>query len=187
MINELKIGLDVDGVLADVIHTWLDYNNKIRRTIKKEEISEWDFWKFYNIDKYDFYKELSLCWQTWREIPSTEANLSTITSKLEKIGEVDIVTAREKSTHTYVKSWLSSQKIAYKNYIGVSEGSEKTKLDYDIFIDDSPINAQNMLDEGKSVILYTQPWNKKFDDPRVKRISQLKDSIPIIKNLFHSS
>lgn len=185
--EKLKIGLDVDGVLADVVHTWLDYNNKIRKTISKEEISEWDFWERYQIDKYDFYKELSLCWQTWHKIPSTEENLSTTTSALSHVGEVDIVTAREESTHTYVKSWLSSQKITYKNYVGVLEGLEKTKLDYDIFIDDSPINAKSMLNAGKTVILYTQPWNLNFNDTRVKRIYTLKDAISIIKSITKQS
>ena len=185
--EKLKIGLDVDGVLADVIHAWLDYNNTIRAPISKEEISEWDFWKKHQINKYDFYKELSLCWQTWNKIPSTEENLSTSTSILSSVGAVDIVTAREELTHTHVKSWLSSQKITYKNYVGVLEGIEKTKLDYDIFIDDSPINAKSMLDAGKSVILYTQPWNLSFDDPRAKRIFQLKDAIPIIKTLMQEA
>lgn len=185
--EKLKIGLDVDGVLADVIHAWIHYNNKIRTPISKEEISEWDFWKRYQMDKYDFYKELSLCWQTWHKIPSTEENLSTSTSILSQVGEVDIVTAREEHTHPFVKSWLSSQKILYKNYIGVLEGIEKTKLNYDIFIDDSPINAKSMLDAGKSVILYSQPWNLRFDDPRAKRISQLKDAIPIIKTLIQEA
>ncbi len=185
--EKLKIGLDVDGVLADVIHTWIGYNNKIRKPISKEEISEWDFWKHHKIDKYDFYKELSLCWQRWTKIPSTEENLSKSTSILSNIGEVDIVTAREESTHIYVKSWLLSQKITYKNYVGVLEGLEKTNLDYDVFIDDSPLNAKSMLDAGKSVILYNQPWNLSFNDPRAKRIYQLKDAISIIKTLMQET
>ena len=86
-----------------------------------------------------------MCWQMWHKIPSTEENLSTSTSILSNVGDVDIVTAREESTHSYVKRWLSSQKITYKNYVGVLEGLEKTKLDYDIFIDDSPINAKVCL------------------------------------------
>lgn len=188
MINgKLKIGLDVDGVLADVIHTWLSFNNKKRNVITKEEISEWNFWEQYKINRFEFYKELSLCWQTWYDIPSTEENLSSTTTILSNLGEVDIVTAREESTHTYVKHWLSSQKIIYKNYIGVLEGLEKTKLDYDVFIDDSPINAKSMLDAGKLVILYTQPWNQRFNDPRAKRIFQLKDAIPIIKTLIQET
>ena len=185
--EKLKIGLDVDGVLADVIQTWISYNNKIRSPISKSEISEWDFWKKFQIDRFDFYKELSLCWKFWQNIPPTEKNLSKTTADLSTLGTVDIVTAREDSTHTQVKSWLKSIKIVYKNYVGVLEGEEKTKLDYDIFIDDSPINARSMLGGGKSVILYSQPWNLTFDDTRAKRISRLKDATSAIKTLMQDA
>lgn len=183
----MKIGLDVDGVLADVIESWLSYNNRIRATITKSEILQWDFWSKFQIDKYDFYKELSICWQSWQNILPTENTISHATIDLAKIGTVDIVTAREESTHTYVKNWLKSKKIVYKNYVGVLEGIEKTKLDYDVFIDDSPINAKSMLDAGKSVILYTQPWNLSFDDPRAKRIYKLTDAVSAIKTLIQEN
>lgn len=185
--KNLKVGLDVDGVLADVIQVWLSYNNRFRSTILKEEISEWDFWKRFQIDKFEFYKELSICWQSWKNIPATETNLSATTFELSQIGKVDIVTARDESTHPSVQNWLKSKKISYKDYVGVAEGPEKTKLDYDVFIDDSPINAKSMLGAGKQVILYTQPWNFKFNDPRAKRIFQLKEAIPIIKTLIQES
>jgi hypothetical protein len=45
---KLRIALDVDGVLADVIESWLSYSNKIRPAISKSQISEWDFWKNHN-------------------------------------------------------------------------------------------------------------------------------------------
>ncbi|OLD33705.1 MAG: hypothetical protein AUI61_00155 [Thaumarchaeota archaeon 13_1_40CM_2_39_13_2] len=180
----VKIALDVDGVLADVIQSWLSYNNKLRATILKSDISEWDFWKRHNIDKFDFYKELSVCWKSWKDIPPTENEISSATKKLSKLGTVDIVTAREESTHNNVKNWLQFYGITFKNYIGVSEGLEKARLDYDIFIDDSPINAKSMLEAGKSVILYNQPWNLKFDDPRAKRIHKLKNAIPVIGRII---
>lgn len=183
----MKIGLDVDGVLADVIQSWISYNNKIRTMIYKSEISEWDFWKKFKIDKFDFYKELSMCWVSWKNIPPTENDLSLATRDLLKLGTVDIVTAREESTHIYVKNWLKSKGIIYNNYVGVLEGIEKTRLDYDVFIDDSPINAKSMLDGDKSVILYTQPWNLDFTDSRAKRIYKLKDSISAIKTLIQES
>jgi len=183
----LRIGLDVDGVLADVIQSWITYNNKIRSTILKSEILEWDFWKNFQINKFDFYKELSMCWSSWENIPPTEHDISLATTELSKLGTVDIVTAREESTHANVKNWLRSKKVTYNNYVGVLEGIEKTKLDYDIFIDDSPINAKSMLDGDKSVILYTQPWNLKFDDPRAKRIYKLRDAVSAIKTLIQES
>ena len=177
----MKIALDVDGVLADVIHVWLSYNNKFRTTISKSDISEWDFWKKYSIDKFDFYEELSMCWKSWKTIPPTESDISYASRELSKVGTVDIVTARDNSTHKDVKNWLKMHNITFKNYVGVIEGTEKAKLDYDIFIDDSPINAKHMLATGKPVIIYDQPWNLGFYDSRAKRIKELKNAVNIIK------
>ena len=182
----MRIALDVDGVLADVIHAWLLYNNKVRTTILKQEISDWDFWKKYNINRFDFYEELSMCWKSWKDIPPTENNISSASREISTMGTVDIVTAREESTHDDVKKWLRMHDISFENYVGVAEGTEKARLDYDIFIDDSPINAKSMLERGKSVILYNQPWNHHFDDPRAKRIHELKDAVEIIRKTSHS-
>lgn len=179
----MKIGLDVDGVLADVINAWLSYNNKIRQTISKSDISEWDFWRKYNINKFDFYQELSMCWKSWKTIPPTESNISYASKELSRVGTVDIVTARDDSTHDDVKNWLRMHKVVFNNYVGVQEGTEKAKLDYDVFIDDSPINAQHMLKEDKSIILYDQPWNLGFSDSRVKRIYELKNAASLIEEI----
>jgi len=91
----MKIALDVDGVLADVIQSWLNYSNSIRNKILKSDITDWDFWRKFQINRYDFYNELNSCWTNWDSIPPTEENLSSITKNLSKIGQVDIVTARE--------------------------------------------------------------------------------------------
>ena len=180
----MKIALDVDGVLADVIESWLSYNNKIRPIISKSQISEWDFWKNHDINKFDFYNELSICWKSWENIPPTENNIASATKQLSNIGTVDIVTARDDSTHDDVKNWLKLHNIDFNNYVGVLEGVEKSKLDYDIFIDDSPLNAKSMLEQGKSVILYSQPWNLSFEDKRATRIHELKSAVSIIDNMI---
>ena len=183
----MKIALDVDGVLADVIESWLSYNNKIRPTISKSQISEWDFWKNHDINKFDFYNELSICWKSWERIPPTENNIASATKQLSNIGTVDIVTARDDSTHDDVKNWLKLHNVDFNNYVGVVEGVEKSKLDYDIFIDDSPLNAKSMLEKGKSVILYSQPWNLSFEDKRATRIHELQSAVPVIDNMINKS
>lgn len=169
----MKIALDVDGVLADVIVSWLEHNNKIRTEILKQEITDWDFWKKFNINQYDFYAELSRCWENWHDIPPTEPRLSDLTRKISKIGQVDIVTARERSTDSFVKDWLEHHGISFENYVSVASGPMKAGLDYDIFIDDSPLNAVKILQSKKRIFLYDQPWNQGIADKRVHRISSL--------------
>ena len=173
----MKIALDVDGVLADVILSWLNFSNSIRQEIKKHEITDWNFWKKFEIDRYDFYSELSSCWKNWISIPPTEENLAFITKNLSDIGQVDIVTARERSTDSFVKNWLKHHNISYDNYVSVIDGPMKADLDYDVFIDDSPLNALKFLQHKKKVILYSQPWNQHITENNIHRISNLSEAI----------
>ena len=179
---KLKVALDVDGVLADVIASWLVHNNKIRRQLTRDDITDWDFWKKFQIDRFLFYAELSKCWIDWDVIPPTEQNLSYTTENLTSIARVDIVTAREKSTDRHVQDWLKHHDISFDNYVSVIDGPMKAELDYDVFIDDSPLNAQSFLQNGKTVLLYTQPWNLHMRQPDIHRISTLSEGVEILKS-----
>jgi hypothetical protein len=179
----MKIALDVDGVLADVIQSWLNYNNSIRQEISKQEISDWDFWKKFKINRYDFYAELSSCWKNWMSVPPTETNLSLTTKNLSKIGQVDIVTARERSTDSFVKNWLNHYDISYDNYVSVIDGPMKADLDYDVFIDDSPLNALKIIQQKKKIILYSQPWNQHILEDQIHRVSNLSEAIEEINSV----
>ena len=173
----MKIALDVDGVLADVIQPWIEQNNSKRKKISKSDIIDWDFWKKFKINRYEFYQELSLCWKNWSLIPPTQENLSKITQNLSDIGQIDIVTAREKDTNSYVKNWLNHHNIVYDNYVPVIDGTMKADLEYDVFIDDSPLNAVKMVQKNKKIILYSQPWNKHVSNNQIIRISNLQEAI----------
>ncbi len=181
--TKMKIALDVDGVLADVIISWLNYNNSVRPKIAKHQITNWEFWKEFQIDPFDFYAELSSCWENWMSIPTTETNLSSITKSLSNLGQVDIVTARERSTDSFVKSWLDHHNISYDNYVSVIDGPMKADLDYDVFIDDSPLNAKKFIKNDKKVILYSQPWNQHMSENQINRVSNLSEAVNKIKSI----
>jgi uncharacterized HAD superfamily protein len=57
----------------------------------------------------------------------------------------------------------------------------KADLDYDVFIDDSPLNAIKFLENHKRVILYSQPWNQNISNRGLFRISNLSEAIEKIK------
>ena len=182
----MKIALDVDGVLADVIVSWINYNNSIRPHLSKNQVTDWEFWKKFDINPFDFYSELSSCWKNWQSIPTTQENLSDITKNLSTLGQVDIVTARERSTDSFVKNWLNYHDISYDNYVSVIDGPMKADLDYDVFIDDSPLNAIKFLESNKKVILYSQPWNQQIEQA-ILRIEDISNNgLSRISNLFEA-
>ena len=151
----MKIALDVDGVLADIIFVWLDqYNSAHKKSVTKDDIVQWDFWKELGYDKYKFYEELSSCWSRWIEVPPMEQGIASAVEKLHSVGIVDIVTARDAASTKYVKQWLEHNEIKYNDYVAVPSGRVKADLDYDIFIDDSPHNVVRIASQGKNALLY---------------------------------
>ena len=180
----MKIALDVDGVLADIIFVWLDqYNKTHKKSITSDDIVQWDFWKELGFDKYRFYEELSNCWSRWIEVPPMEQGIAAAVEKLHSVGVVDIVTARDTASTKYVKKWLEHNKIKYNDYIAVMRGRDKADLDYDIFIDDSPHNVVMIASKGKNALLYDQPWNKSITDTKIVRIKKLEEAVNVISDL----
>ncbi len=182
----VKIALDVDGVLADIISIWLNnYNEKNRdKILSIDSICRWDFWKELGYDEYRFYAELAQCWHEWYNIPLTEPHIPLYVNKLKNIAErVDIVSAQIAKDH--VVRWLEHNGIEYDEYVSVTVGKDKANLAYDIFIDDSPVNALSIASMDKYVLLYDQPWNKHVsNDSKIVRIKSLKDAIEILQFKF---
>ncbi len=179
----MKIALDVDGVLADIILVWInEYNKKYNAVIEKQIIEHWDFWKKLGIDENEFYCQLSNCWSQWKEVPLMEYDIANAVNKLYSVGIVDIVTARDRESTEYVINWLKHNNIKYNKYVAVPDGRDKANLDYDVFIDDSPHNAVSIISKGKNVLLYDQPWNKSVTDKKIVRIKKIIEAVDIISN-----
>jgi len=180
----MKIALDVDGVLADIIYVWLEqYNKSHKKSITKEDIVRWNFWKELGFDKYEFYEELSSCWSRWLEVPPMEQGIADAVENLHSVGTVHIVTARDMASTKYVKQWLEHNGINYTDYVPVLRGRDKADLDYDIFIDDSPQNVIGIASKGKNALLYDQPWNRSVSDPKIVRIRKLQEAMNVISGL----
>jgi hypothetical protein len=180
----MKIALDVDGVLADIIFVWLEYYNKTNnKSLSKKDTVQWDFWKSLGYDKYKFYEDLSNCWSRWTEVPPMEQDIADATEKLQSFGIVDIVTARDAASSKYVKEWLKHNGIQYNDYVAVMSGRDKAGLDYDVFIDDSPHNIVDITSKGKHALLYDQPWNQSVNNSNVVRIKRLEEAVNVLTDL----
>src|SRR3989304_8541314 len=91
----MKIALDVDSVLADVIVTWLDvYREFSGRSLKKAEVNTWNFWKTLGLTRKQFEDIFTEAWVRWERIPPTENNLAGTVKRLRRLHTVDIVTGR---------------------------------------------------------------------------------------------
>lgn len=165
----MRIALDLDGTLADIHSVFLDELEK-REGIKYsfEDLETYYFEKapfsvqrFHEIARYN--------WRN-RKIPLTEPSIPEKLEKLARENRIDIVTARNDVKPEILENWLKSKDITYDSFV---IDREKTHLDYDLLIDDSP----TYLGEGMKMLLYSRPYNRRVTpsgkDRRVKNFGQV--------------
>ncbi len=185
----MRIAVDVDGVLADIMPVWIQvYNRKYGATISPEQVSTWDFYDTIGIIRAEFFKIFSEAWSKWPHIKATEENLPEKLTMYRNLGQVDIVTGRSKETLSSVKSWLKLKGIPYDRFVAVSPRSSKAALKYDLYVDDAPKLAIAAAEMRKYVLLYDQPWNRGVNDNEyVTRIRNLTEGYEKAKTLKEKS
>jgi 5'(3')-deoxyribonucleotidase len=183
---KLKIALDLDGVLAESMLVWCERANKEFGTrLKMEDIDSWSWWKRIPISKDDFYRILDESWDDWREIPPTEPEIAEKVARIEKFGDLDIVTGRSKSTVDAARSWVDSQKVRYRRFVRVLGWRDKILLDYDVFIDDAP-DLMPLISQSPTAwgVLYERPWNRSVEDmPKVLRAKSWRQVPALLKRI----
>ena len=183
----MKIALDFDGVLANTMELWVDEYNRLHpsKKITMDDIDRWAFFEKENIAlSFDHAFEIfDFCWRHSELINPNESNQRFKVNSLRQLGQVDIVTSVIKNKDK-IKEWLINHSIAYASDIVFNQ--KKWELDYDIFIDDSPSNAEEIRKLGKICLLYNQKWNRDVkEDNQVIRVYSLDHVADVIKNKLH--
>jgi uncharacterized HAD superfamily protein len=179
-IRGMRIALDLDGVLADTIRVWLRIWNEERfPKLTYESIDTWDFWRKLGIPESEFAGVFARAWRMWEEIPPLEEGLAEKVRRLSELGRVDVVTGRPVEERERVVLWLGKHGIDYERL--VVGATDKIRLGYNVYIDDSPIVATQGASSGRLVLLRDQPWNREVrSNYYVRRIRGLEEAIRIL-------
>lgn len=173
----IKIALDLDGVLTDSMGRWVEIWNSryVHPRLSVEDIREWDFWRGLGISQEKFNEVFDEVWRGWTYLRPLEENIGEKVSRLSYFGRVDIVSGRSTKHLSYVRSWLKHYGVRYGSLLlGVSS---KSSLNYDVYIDDSPVEAAQIAGTGRYVLLRDQPWNRHIPDSKhILRVKDLAES-----------
>ena len=168
--KKLRIGIDIDGVLADTHTILMDLASK------HIPIDDQDRAKYGVEDTKHGSKGLRN--RVFKEIyeQGLIANVPVIAGAIEKVNElydagneIYIVTARRKNWEDQTKEWLSKNGVKYHKLImgAGGKGDVAKEENIDIFIDDSPDNIENLSGNGVKAYIFDQPWNKDSTAPRI--------------------
>ena len=177
----MKIGIDIDGVIADFVSSFLPLINKYCEC-KIEDIINYDFGKNINIkdseneklwrevEKKNIYKELAL-------IKGSKSALKKLVGK----NEVVIISSRKQKAEIETLKWLKRHGMPFKKLELASNIKEKVaKMSTcDIVIEDSLEIARMVGSKGVPVLLFDYPWNK--IGKNIKRIKDWGQALQQIK------
>lgn len=158
----LRIGVDLDGVLAEPMTVWCDlYNRRHGGSLSLEDIRAWEVWKVVKISRDEFFRTLDDAWLKWETIPATEEDVGQQVKLLRELGTVDVVTGRSIRTVGPAKQWLKAHSVTYDRFVRTASTLAKIHLEYDVFVDDSPRLMELIASKSLALgIIYTRPWNR---------------------------
>ncbi|GBC71955.1 Nucleotidase [Candidatus Calditenuaceae archaeon HR02] len=177
----VRIALDIDGVLTDSMGRWVEvWNSRYGHPrLSVEDIREWDFWRGLGITQETFNEVFDEVWRGWVYLRPLEENIGEKVARLSYFGRLDIVSGRSIRHLPYVKNWLGHHGIKYDSiFLGVPS---KSRLNHDVFIDDSPVEAVRIAETARYVLLRDQPWNRNV--PKSKFIIRVRNLEEAFKKL----
>ncbi|MFX1445753.1 MAG: hypothetical protein ACFFHV_20245 [Promethearchaeota archaeon] len=166
----MKIAIDIDGVLLDIVVNFCKiFNKKHGTSYNKKDITNWEFFNNWNITEEEAFKIFFQIYENTMSVPFIDKNAPKYMEELNHSHEVYILSART--------SQYRSQIIEKLNFHGIKKGEQyialilvehkpyasKQDYEFDIYVDDNPhlANAIKMM-KDRYMLLYDQPWNKDF-------------------------
>ncbi len=158
--KKVTILLDMDDVLQDLVGCWVsEINSKFGTHVRSEEITEWDFSKFFpELSKEELFSVIHApeIWEKVKPIPGAYEILSRLISEDYK---VLIVTAAYYFTvGPKIKHFLSM--YPFLKWTDIIIAYDKSVISGDIMVDDG---IQNLEATSCKKILFDRPHNRSYD------------------------
>ena len=161
--RRLRLGIDLDGVVADFNQGWVDlHNQEFGGSLSPDQVDRWD-----GLPEVAGFADMREFW-AWASPkshrPSIFRHLATYPGALEALRrlrrthDVGVVTTKPQWAVHDTFAWLSEVRFPTTE---VHITDDKETVDCDVYVDDSPhVLARLVADRGDRLILrWVRPWN----------------------------
>ncbi len=160
----VRIGLDVDGVLADQVSGVLPrVNMKFGTSLSYEDITEWALPIIGPRGTSDIKTEIESALEDENYVLGLKAypGVSQASQELGRLGQVVVATARSPNSDAWTQAWLDSIGISYQEFVN-AKSTIKNHVGLDVLIEDYGPAVERFVASGEDRlgILIRQPWNQ---------------------------
>jgi 5'(3')-deoxyribonucleotidase len=158
----LRLGIDLDGVVADFNTGWMSrYNLEQGTCLTPDQVTHWgamiplthfasmtDFWRWArNDDDPGLFRHLPM-------LPDAHGALT----RLSKHHQIVIITTKPRWANAETFSWIGDNAIPTRE---VHIIGRKWLIDCDIYLDDGPHNLEALVTHRPDSVVcrFVQPWN----------------------------
>jgi uncharacterized HAD superfamily protein len=181
--KRIKIGVDIDGVLANSGFTIIEKVNELHGLELSQDMIK-DYW--YNNEEIKHAKDLIN--QTWRNSHEGEILVgSPLISNAQLFnmlpGDVELITHRDKNNMVATYKWLYKHDLYNYNNLIFAVGPKSQYGPWDYFVEDCMDNVHDLQHHvTKNIFVINHPYNINIDAPdKAIRVDSWEEIIDFFK------
>ncbi|MEX0700429.1 MAG: hypothetical protein WD354_11930 [Acidimicrobiia bacterium] len=163
----MRLGIDLDGVVADFNRGWIDrYNRQYGTELPFDAVQSWDA-----IPHLTHFEDMGVFWDWARDHDGHTLfhHLETYPGALEALEALDrvghdivILTTKPDWAISDTYTWLGEHRIKTRE-VHILE--DKWRVDCDVYLDDAPHNLRNLVAKrpDRVVCRFVRPWNSPIE------------------------
>ena len=160
----MRLGIDLDGVVANFTKGWVDfYNRDFGTELRPEQIVTWD-----GVTDITHFEKMSEFWRWSSDLDGRSLfwHLEPFPGALEALHdlhrdghEIVILTMKPSFAETDTHAWIAAQGIP-TNEVHILD--HKWTVDCDVYLDDGPHILEGLVAHrpDRLICRYVRPWNR---------------------------
>jgi 5'(3')-deoxyribonucleotidase len=181
----MRLGIDLDGVVANFTKGWIDfYNRDFGTDLVVEQADSWD-----GIPSITHFQDMDSFWKWTSKLDGRSLfwHLETLPGAVEALQRLDeeghqivILTTKPSFAEHDTHEWIESKGIPASE-IHILE--DKWDVDCDVYLDDGPLVLADLVSHrpDRTVCRYVRPWNKPI--PGVRDVHDFDEFRALVSSL----
>ena len=182
--RRLKIGIDIDGVLADIVRTMLPLlARECGRAVKHDDIICYSFSEALNIpeERVAALMEEVIAEGHFGAAPVIDGAVEAL--ELLYHHTLWLVTSRPECVRNETVRWLAQHRVPYHELVfAPATGKARNGDGFDLFVEDNLETALVLSGEDIPVLLFDWPWNQHPAlPPNVQRVRNWQEILSVVQ------